>query len=54
MTRTADPKSFTLQLVVLDDDSRPAAVRLRQLLKFALRALRLRCIHVVPDRRGTE
>lgn len=41
------PKTtYSLMLEALDDDSRPAITRLRQLLKFSLRALRLRCVTV--------
>lgn len=43
---TTPRATYTLTLVALTDDSRPAVTRLRQLLKFALRALRLRCVRV--------
>lgn len=38
--------TFSLTLTALGDDSRPATVRLRTLLKIALRAFRLRCVEV--------
>jgi hypothetical protein len=38
----ARPK-YVIELSALGDDSRPAAVRLRRLLKAALRCYRLRC-----------
>jgi hypothetical protein len=42
-------EQFTLTLRALPGDLRPAAVRLRQLLKLALRGFKLRCESVTPD-----
>jgi hypothetical protein len=41
--KTAKP-SFTITLEALPDDLRPPEIRLRQLLKIALRGMRLRCV----------
>jgi hypothetical protein len=43
----ADRERFTLTVEALPDDV-PAAVRLRSLLKRALRSFRLRCVSVAP------
>lgn len=40
---------FSIVLESLGDDHRPAAVRLRQLLKIAFRGFRLRCTAIAED-----
>ncbi len=42
-------QSFTLKVVAVPGDDRPPTIRLRALLKFALRALRLRCTEARSD-----
>ena len=32
-------------------DTVPANVRIRRLLKYALRAMRLKCVSIIPDER---
>jgi hypothetical protein len=40
-------ESYRLELVALGDDDAPPIIRLRTLLKYALRGLRLRCTDAV-------
>jgi hypothetical protein len=40
-------ESYRLELVALGDDDAPPIIRLRTLLKYALRCLRLRCTDAV-------
>jgi hypothetical protein len=45
---------YTITLRAQPGDLRPAAVRLRQLLKLALRGFKLKCEAVTPEIGGRE